>query len=143
MTAQDWLASEPIYYCQGYLTRDRERTVRVRIAGGAGFLTIKGISRGATRAEYEYTIPADEAKEIMQLCVGPLIEKNRRIVEHAGLKWEVDEFLGDNQGLVVAEVELDSEHQAIELPSWVGDEVTDDPRYFNSNLSAHPFKEWE
>ena len=114
----------------------------MRIAGQRGLLTIKGLSRGASRAEYEYEIPLSDAKEMIQLCDGPVVEKYRRVVEHAGMNWEVDEFLGDNAGLIVAEVELDAEDQAIDLPDWVGREVTDDSRYFNSSLSATPYKLW-
>lgn len=132
-----------IGYRQGYLSTVKERTVRVRTIGDQGFLTIKGVTRGATRTEYEYPVPAAEANEILShLCEKPLIEKNRYKVAHAGLVWEIDEFFGDNQGLIVAEVELESESQQIDTPAWVGDEVTSDPRYFNSNLTKKPFTQW-
>lgn len=137
-----WRAAEPAYYCQGYLNRDPHRTVRVRLTGDVGVLTIKGLSRGASRAEYEYRIPAEDAAAMLNLCDGPLVQKNRRLISFAGLDWEVDEFLGDNEGLVVAEVELESESQEITLPDWVGVEVTNDPRYFNSSLSVRPFQSW-
>jgi adenylate cyclase len=128
---------------QGYLSTVKERTVRVRLAGGEGTLTIKGITVGATRAEYEYSIPADEAASMLDtLCEQPLIEKTRHVVDEGGLTWEIDEFTGANEGLIVAEVELDSEDQEITLPGWVGEEVTSDPRYFNANLIAHPYTEW-
>lgn len=128
---------------QGYLSTDPERTVRVRLEGERGVLTIKGLSRGISRAEFEYPIPAAEAAELLDtLCLQPLIEKTRYRVEHAGHLWEIDEFAGDNAGLVLAEVELASEDEALELPPWVGAEVSTDPRYFNANLVRHPFRSW-
>lgn len=139
----DWKSIEPVYYCQGYLNRDKERTVRVRVAGTKGVLTIKGANEGATRQEFEYEVPLDDAKQMLELCEKPLIEKNRRIIEFGAMNWEVDEFLGENAGLVVAEIELDSESQEFAIPEWVGKEVTEDPRYFNSRLSIHPFSKWE
>ncbi|NND99564.1 MAG: CYTH domain-containing protein [Pirellulaceae bacterium] len=142
VTGTAWQSSTPTYYCQGYLNRDKDRTVRVRIAGDQGVLTVKGLTTGASRPEFEYLIPLEDAKEMLALCDGPIVEKNRRVFRHAELDWEIDEFLGMNQGLVVAEVELESEQQQIELPDWVGDEVTDDPRYFNSNLSNKPYQDW-
>jgi len=130
-------------YRQGYLSTVAERTVRVRLIRDKGWLTIKGITVGATRAEYEYEIPSDEASEMLDnLCERPLIEKTRYRVEHQGLIWEVDEFDGDNAGLIIAEVELEEEDQAIVLPDWVGEEVTGDARFFNANLIANPFTRW-
>jgi CYTH domain-containing protein len=130
-------------YRQGYLCTAKERTVRVRTVDAAGFLTIKGPSRGVARAEYEYEIPVADADEMLDsLCEGPLIEKTRYRVEHEGLVWEIDEFDGDNQGLVVAEVELQRAEQAIVKPAWLGEEVTADPRYFNANLVKHPYTKW-
>lgn len=131
-------------YRQGYLSTVKERTVRVRTAGDKGFVTIKGITTGATRSEYEYEIPLADANEILdQLCERPLIEKVRyRIPAEGGLFWEVDEFFPDNAGLVTAEVELKNENQTFAVPDWVGEEVTGDPRYFNANLIAHPFSRW-
>ncbi len=130
-------------YRQGYLSTVKERTVRVRTIDDKGYLTIKGITVGATRAEYEYEIPADEANELLDnLCERPLIEKTRYKIPHGGLTWEVDEFAGDNQGLIVAEVELTDEDQEVALPDWAGEEVTGDPRYFNSNLIANPYSTW-
>jgi adenylate cyclase len=128
---------------QGYLSTDRERVVRVRIDGDAATLTIKGSSIGATRGEWEYAIPVADAEELLtRLCLRPLVEKIRyRIMQHEML-WEVDEFLGENAGLVVAEIELTSEDQVFTKPEWVGDEVTDDPRYFNANLLKHPYSAW-
>ncbi len=142
VTGDAWRNAEPVYYCQGYLNRDKHRTVRVRIAGDRGLLTIKGLASGSRRSEYEYSIPIDDAKEMLGLSDGPVVEKYRRVIEHAGLMWEVDEFLGDNEGLVVAEVELESEDQTVDIPDWVGSEVTNDARYFNSNLAAKPYKLW-
>lgn len=130
-------------YRQGYLSTVKERVVRVRTIDDKGYLTIKGINRGATRLEYEYEIPLQDANEMLdELCERPLIEKTRYVVPYAGLKWEIDEFAGENQGLVFAEVELTNENQKIELPDWIGEEVTGDPRYFNSNLIKHPYTKW-
>jgi len=130
-------------YRQGYLSTVKERTVRVRTIDDKGFLTIKGITIGATRREYEYEIPMADANEMLdELCEKPIIEKTRFKISHAGLTWEIDEFSGVNQGLIVAEVELESEDQNIDFPPWVGEEVSGDPRYFNSNLIANPFANW-
>ena len=130
-------------YRQGYLNSAKERVVRVRTIDDKGSLTIKGISKGATRAEFEYDIPADEAEVILeQLCERPLIEKKRYKIEFGGFIWEVDEFFGENQGLTVAEVELESEDQRFEKPAWIGEEVTGDPKYFNSSLIQHPYTKW-
>jgi adenylate cyclase len=131
---------EPI--AQGYLNRDKARTVRVRIKGERAYLTVKGETVGVTRSEFEYEIPVTDAQAMLAICDGPLIEKRRYVVEHAGLQWEIDEFEGESAGLIVAEVELVSETQSIELPDWVGEEVTHDPRYYNSNLSKHPYRRW-
>lgn len=137
-----WRFAPPVFYSQGYLNRDKARTVRVRIAGEEAFLTIKGTSVGARRAEFEYPIPVWDARELLALCEQPLIEKNRRKILHEGFVWEVDEFLGENLGLVVAEIELPSEDSVFAKPDWVGEEVTEDARYFNSNLSCTPFNRW-
>jgi CYTH domain-containing protein len=118
------------------------RTVRVRIAGDEAFLTIKGQSTGATRAEFEYPIPKLDAQQLLALCQGPIIQKIRHRVTFEGFMWEVDEFFGDNVGLVVAEIELASEDQQFPKPDWVGQEVTDDPRYFNSKLAQNPYSTW-
>ena len=120
---------------QGYLNSAKETTVRVRTMGDRGYLTIKGITLGASRTEYEYEIPYADAEAMLdELCEKPLIEKSRFKIIYKDLVWEVDEFFGENQGLIVAEVELKSEEQQFEKPDWVGEEVTGDPRYFNSNL---------
>jgi adenylate cyclase len=129
-------------YRQGYLSTVKERTVRVRTVGDRGYLTIKGITVGATRKEFEYDIPVSDAAALLELCEQPLVEKVRYRIPFAGLTWEVDEFEGANAGLIVAECELSSEDQKIEPPSWIGEEVSGDPRYFNSNLIAHPFTRW-
>jgi CYTH domain-containing protein len=130
-------------YCQGYLSTRKDCSVRVRLVGEQGYLTIKGLTEGYSRAEYEYLIPAEDARELLhQLCDRPLIEKTRYKIEYAGLIWEVDEFAGENQGLIIAEVELPDENHSVDLPDWVGQEVTDDPRYFNVNLAQHPYREW-
>ena len=131
-----------VTYRQGYLSTDPDRTVRIRRAGDHGYVTIKGRSHGTTRAEFEYEIPPGDADDMLALCLGPVIDKVRYRIEHAGRVWEVDVFGGANDGLVVAEVELPSEKAEIDLPRWVGAEVTDDPRYFNANLVAHPFRDW-
>ena len=136
--------AQGVPYCQGYLCRAKERTVRVRLAGNKAFLTIKGLSVGASRAEYEYEIPVADARAMLdELAEGPLIEKIRHKIPYAGLIWEVDEFLGDNAGLIVAEVELDSEEQPFDKPDWAGEEVTNDARYVNSNLTRCPFRQWQ
>jgi adenylate cyclase len=131
------------HYRQGYLSTDPERTVRERVAAGKGYLTIKGKTMNAARSEYEYAIPVQDAEAILdELCERPLIEKTRYRIDHEGLVWEVDEFEGENAGLVIAEVELASADQMVVLPAWVGEEVTADPRYYNANLIANPFSRW-
>jgi adenylate cyclase len=130
-------------YRQGYLSSVKERTVRVRTIDDKGFLTVKGITMGATRSEFEYEIPAADADAMLtDLCEKPLIEKNRYKIHAGPHVWEIDEFFGENQGLIVAEVELTSEEEALKKPGWIGAEVTGDPRYFNSNLIKHPFTKW-
>ena len=128
---------------QGFLSTDPERTVRIRVVGDRGYLTVKGRARGLARDEFEYPIPAADAEALLDgLCLRPLIEKTRYRVEHAGLIWEVDEFAGDNRGLVLAEVELADASTAVERPPWVGPEVSHDSRYYNANLVHHPFTRW-
>jgi adenylate cyclase len=129
-------------YSQGYLSRDPARTVRVRIAGDAAFLTIKGATQGATRAEFEYAVPLPDAQQLLALCDGPVVEKIRHLCPFGGMTWEVDEFLGANAGLVVAEIELTAETQSFERPAWLGTEVTADARYVNANLAVRPFGSW-
>ena len=144
VAGEAWRAlGEGTPFRQGYLTADAARSVRVRIAGAQGFLTVKGPSVGAARLEFEYEIPVADAEAMLDaLCARPLIEKTRYRIPSGGLIWEVDEFAGDNAGLVVAEVELEHEDQEVVLPDWVGAEVTGDPRYFNASLVAQPYKEW-
>ena len=138
----DWKTDTGTVIGQGYLNRDKNRTVRVRIAGDQAFLPIKGPSVGASRLEFEYAIPTSDGLELLSLCAGAPISKTRHVVSCGGMKWEIDEFHGANDGLVVAEIELDAEDQEFARPSWIGHEVTDDPRYFNSNLIDHRFSEW-
>jgi CYTH domain-containing protein len=127
---------------QGYLSRDPERTVRVRLDGDAAWLTIKGKSQGASRVELEYPIPRADAEVLLGLCLPPLIDKVRHVVVFEGKRWEIDEFSGENAPLVVAELELSSEDEAFASPPWLGREVTDDARYFNSNLAVTPYARW-
>jgi CYTH domain-containing protein len=140
----DWrkLASGTVYR-QGYLCADENRTVRVRVIGDKGFLTIKGKSVGISRMEYEYEIPVADAETLIEeLCAKPFIEKKRYRIEYKGFLYEVDEFFSDNEGLVVAEIELTSETQKFVKPSWLGREVSDDNRYFNASLVKHPYSCW-
>ncbi|MDB5052139.1 MAG: adenylate cyclase [Bacilli bacterium] len=133
-----------ILYKQGYLNSDFERTVRVRVTDREGFITIKSKNIGLTRAEFEYEIPLDDANEMIHtLCEKPIIEKIRYKIEYKGVVWEVDEFLGENQGLVIAEIELGNETDEVVFPEWLGREVSQDTKYYNSNLIRHPFKHWE
>ena len=128
---------------QGYLSMVPERNVRVRTQGEKAFLTIKGRTEGVSRLEFEYEIPLADARHLLDaLCERPLIEKTRYLISHGGLVWEIDVFHGDNAGLVVAEVELEHEAQTFEKPPWVGEEVSDDPRYYNASLVKHPFNRW-
>jgi len=130
-------------YRQGYIPTNNGCTVRVRLMGNQAYLTIKGLTKGLSRTEFEYPIPIADAQIMLDnLCQLPLIEKTRYKISFAGLLWEVDEFAGENQGLVLAEVELTDEQQFVELPDWIDKEVSDDPRYFNVNLAQHPFSQW-
>lgn len=138
----DWRQGNSVRLTQCYLNRDKHRTVRIRIAGGKAFLTIKSVTQGATRAEFEYEIPVVDARQMLKFSDGPIVEKDRHAIVHEGFKWEVDEFLGDNAGLIMAEIELTAEEQPFSRPPWLGREVTHDMRYYNSNLAAHPYSEW-
>ncbi len=130
-------------YQQGFLSTEKERVVRVRIAGSLATLTIKGVSAGISRIEFEYEIPKEDARILLdKLCVRPWIDKTRYRIVIDEVVWEVDEFWGANQGLILAEVELSDVNQVVALPSWIGLEVSDDSRYFNSNLVLTPFSEW-
>ena len=137
-----WRNEKGTKYRQGYLNSQKERVVRVRTIDDKGFLTIKGLTVGASRLEFEYEIPRQDADQLLDICEKPLIEKRRYKVVEGEFVWEIDEFFGENQGLIVAEVELESEDQQFPRPDWVGEEVTGDPRYFNSNLIKKPFKMW-
>jgi CYTH domain-containing protein len=140
---EGWRQGEGVPYRQGYLSREPSRTVRVRVARDKGYLTIKGASEGISRSEYEYPIPLADATELLdRLCERPLVEKTRYRIAHGAHTWEVDEFHGDNQGLVLAEVELARADERPALPDWIGEEVSDDPRYFNSNLVQRPYRSW-
>ena len=132
-----------IHYAQGYLNNAGENTFRIRIAGEKAFLTIKSRSKGISRQEFEYEIPPEDAGELLKLSQSPIIEKIRYKIEYAGKWWEVDEFLGKNKGLYIAEIELDSEDEPFEKPEWIGKEVSGDKRYYNSYLACKPFSEWD
>ena len=143
VTSDAWReGARPVKIVQGYLCRDPERVVRVRQRGDEAFMTIKGRASGISRTEIEFPISLTHARELFPLCLAPLIEKTRHIVNHAGHTWEVDEFHGENDGLIVAEIELDSEDTGFALPPWAGAEVSMDHRYANSSLSEHPFRKW-
>ena len=128
---------------QGYLSTNKDSVVRVRVKNDKAYLTIKGSNSGIARLEFEYEIPLNEANEMLEkLCQKPIIDKTRYIINHENHTWEVDVFYGDNDGLVVTEVELSSEDEAINLPIWIKEEVSHDDRYYNSNLMKHPYKDW-
>lgn len=135
-------ATRVVHIRQGFLAAERERTVRVRIAGDRAFLTVKSALKGIVRQEFEYQIPVADADQILKLCLRPWIEKRRHLISHQGMTWEVDEFLGENEGLVLAEIELETEDQDFARPDWLGQEVSRDPRYLNANLVKRPYKEW-
>ena len=138
-----WRTDAGIRFRQGYLCAEKDRTVRVRTEGERAVITVKGATRGVTRSEFEYEIPKEDADEMLDtLCGRPLIEKTRHKVEHGGLTWEIDEFSGDNEGLVIAEVELEDEAQEFARPDWLGEEVSGDPRFFNANLAKEPYARW-
>ena len=143
VTGDSWRAgATTIPMRQGYLCRDPGRTVRVRLAGDDAWLTIKARSTGITRSEFEYRIPPAEATELLALCLPGVVAKTRHRVRHDGMIWEVDEFHGENHGLIVAEIELPDAGRAVNLPSWAGREVSHLPRYFNARLADHPFNAW-
>lgn len=143
VNGDDWRPERGVEYLQGYLADKDGMTVRVRMAGPKGKLTIKGPSQGATRAEFEYSIPPEDAQQMLKtLCPGPLIDKTRYTVMVGQHEWVIDEFRGDNAGLVMAEVELESEEEAFEMPAWAGKEVTHLDRFFNAQLVKRPFTQW-
>jgi len=130
-------------YSQGYLSTRPECSVRVRTVGDRAFLAIKGATVGAKRLEYEYEIALAEAQEMMrELCLPSIIRKTRYVIRYAGHTWEIDEFQGENKGLLLAEIELQTEDEVFERPGWVGVEVTDDPRYYNASLAVCPYEKW-
>ena len=132
-----------IRFRQGYLSSRKERTVRIRTEGERAVITVKGPTLGVTRMEFEYAIPLADGEAMLDaLAEKPLIEKTRYRIPSGPYVWEVDEFHGENEGLVVAEIELPDENAPFDRPDWIGEEVSDDPRYFNSNLVAHPFRSW-
>lgn len=132
-----------VTYRQGYMSVDPARTVRVRVVGEEAWLTIKSQISHAVRYEFEYTIPKADAETMMDTMCPMVVEKQRHRIEHGGFIWEVDEFFGENAGLVLAEIELPSEDTPFELPDWIGDEVTQDSRYTNAYLSTYPFTRWQ
>jgi CYTH domain-containing protein len=139
-----WRTSAGTRIRQGYLCNQIEGVVRVRAKGEHAYLTIKGNTTGVTRLEFEYEIPVEEADQILdELCIKPLIEKIRYEVHVDGFKWEIDEFLGENAGLIVAEIELEDEDQEFPKPDWLGKEVSDDFRYQNANLVKNPYSKWD
>ena len=131
-------------YCQGYLNSGKGVSLRIRTIGEKGIITVKGPSVGGKRLEFEYDIPYADATEMLkELCRKPLIEKTRYKVPFAGFTWEVDEFKGENAGLIFAEIELDAVDQSFDIPDWIGEEVTEDPRYYNASLVSYPYSKWK
>ena len=136
--------AQGVHYRQGYLNSTKERTVRIRTVGEKAVITVKGPTIGVTRMEFEYPIPFSDCVTMLEnLAEQPIIEKTRYIIPMGSFTWEIDEFFGAKAGLIVAEIELPSEDTPFEKPDWIGEEVSGDPRYFNSNLVAHPFSTWE
>lgn len=144
VSGDGWLQlGEPVLLRQGYLSSHPERVVRVRIEGVRAVMTIKSKATGISRGEWEYDLPMADAVEFLdRLCEQPIIEKYRRRIPFGGFVWEVDEFLGVNAGLVVAEIELPSEDTVFDKPEWIGADVSGDARYLNSNLIKHPYSAW-
>ena len=151
VTGDGWRAAahEVLPMAQGYLndaasldSGAMRSSVRVRISGDRAWLNIKSVGIGRSRQEFEYPVPVEDARALLALCVGGTVDKRRHLVRHGGHVWEVDEFLGDNAGLVVAEIELGAVDEAFERPAWLGEEVTDDTRYYNLALATHPYRRW-
>jgi len=130
------------YYAQAYIHADPNKSIRIRISEGTAILAIKGSLTNLSRLEFEYEIPLDEAEMIMKSLCGAAVVKRRYIIHHTSMTWEVDVFEGENEGLIIAEIELEAEDQFLNLPPWVQEEVTDDPRYLNANLSKKPYATW-
>ncbi|HBX49498.1 MAG: adenylate cyclase [Bacteroidetes bacterium RIFOXYA12_FULL_35_11] len=144
VTNESWKEEQQgVLYMQGYICRNAGKSVRVRIAGNTSYLTIKGGRTGLSRDEFEYSIPVDDAKSLLEkYCEGKIIEKFRYKIMFEGKLWEVDEFLGNNKGLVMAEIELLSETEEFVKPDWIGKDVTNDPKYYNANMIDFPYSEW-
>lgn len=143
VTNNKYKIGTPCFIAQGYICSEENRVVRVRIKNETAFLTIKNATIGFARNEYEYEIPIVDAKAMLQnTCQQPIIEKTRYILEHKGFIWEIDEFHGDNEGLVVAEIELEDKNAEFELPDFIGKEVTGEARYYNACLFKNPYKNW-
>lgn len=141
----DWrkVSGKPVRFRQGYLVGAEKSSVRVRLEGNKAFINIKSATLGITRQEYQYPIPVADAEKLLDdLCEKPLIEKDRFFIREGNHRWEIDEFFGDNQGLVVAEIELQSEDESFERPGWLGMEVSGDKRYYNVCLVQYPYKDW-
>lgn len=142
----DWRASvnKSSRYRQGYLGKLEKASVRIRVQDDSANINIKSATLGISRQEYEYSIPLSDAQEMLNaLCNNPQIDKIRHFVEYGGKTWEIDEFFGDNEGLVVAEIELDSEDEVFDVPPWAGEDVSHDKRYYNVCLVEHPYKDWQ
>ncbi len=145
VTGDDWKGqvAKQAFYRQGYLSGTEKSSIRVRVSGNRAWLNIKSATLGIRRTEYEYEIPFDEAQEMLDMfCTGAVIEKIRYFVPYKDHLWEVDVFSGQNQGLVVAEIELEEESESFARPEWIGEEVSDDPRYYNVCLVSHPYSTW-
>lgn len=136
-------ATKVFHIKQGYLNDNPDRTVRVRITNSHGYFCVKGRTQNISKMEFEYEIPIDDALKLLELCKRPIIAKTRYKIPYEGHLWEVDVFEGENEGLVMAEVELQSEDETAVLPKWIGKEVSGDKRYYNSYLSLHPYNEWK
>jgi len=143
VSGKKWKTEDYAVIRQGYLNSDMHRTVRVRVSGPKAWITVKGLTVNGSRKEFEYSVPTQDGNELLGLCEEPLLEKRRHIVYYEGHKWEVDEYLGANEGLVVAEIELSTNCEEVPLPDWIHEEITDDPRYFNSRLCKVPYSTWK
>jgi len=137
------LAKRSLRIRQGYIVNDQKQVIRVREKGDQYFLTLKGNNIGISRLEFDFPISKEDADELIKhFCQTALIDKTRHYVEHKGHTWEVDEFHGSNDGLIVAEIELETEDETFDIPDWAGEEVTSEEKYYNMNLATHPFKNW-